>query len=159
MVPIFIPNATLSSYDVVEKRFYNILCPVFVKHYYPYLSIIKGSIFYKLFRDIEHNLYNIEDMFVSGQIDKYTQLINSEAKRIRLNCASSLNNEIPHTKSKKKFNYDFDENEFSLCYRCKEYWPKTAYISVYRNRLAKLCFLCRNQPKACIYTHECSKCI
>ena len=158
-VTIFVPNGTMSSYDEIEKKFYSIICPIFLKNFKPYLRLIKGAIFYKLFRDVEQDLYDLEDMINSGQLDQYTQLIESEVKKVRLKCASNFKNETKHCKTKKTFNYKFDENEIKLCYRCKEYFPATAYISVFRNRLAKACYVCRNQQKQSIYTKLCSKCV
>lgn len=158
-VPKFVPNGSMSSYDDVERRFYNIICPVFVKNYKPYLVLIKGAIFYKLYRDIESHLYDLEDMINSGQLDKYTQLIDSEAKKVRLECTYNFKNEAKHDRTKKKFNYDFDEDEIIQCYKCREYFTARAFIGIFRNRLAKACFECRNQSIISIYTQSCSKCV
>ena len=158
-VPQFVPNGSMSSYNEIEKKFYNIICPIFVKNFRPYLILIKGAIFYKLFRDVENNLYDLEEMLNSGQIDQYTQLISSEAKKIRLKCAYNLSKETTHCKSKKKFDYKFNEDEIGQCYRCKEYYEANAFIGIFRNRLTKACFGCRNQPKVSIYTKLCSKCL
>ena len=155
----FVPNGSMSSYDDVEKRFYNIVCPVFVKNYKPYLKLIKGAIFYKLFRDLSQHIYDLEDMINSGQLDQYTQLITSEAKKVRLKCAYNFKNETKHNRTKKKFQYKFNEDEIIQCYRCKEYFSVNAFIGIFRNRLAKSCFECRNQPIISIYTQRCSKCL
>ena len=112
-IPDFVPNSSATAVTDIERRFYNVLCPVFVKHYKPFLSIIKGAIFYKLFRDVEQKLYNLEEMLNSGQIDQYTQLITPEAKKIRLKCACNLKNESTHRRSKKKLDYKFDADEIS----------------------------------------------
>ena len=77
-LPKFMPcTAKVSHNYEVKTKFYNLLCPVFVKTFNPYLSIIKGSCQYKLFRDIEANLYSIEAMLQSGQLDEFCQLIPS----------------------------------------------------------------------------------
>ena len=159
-LPKFVPYKYKVSHTYeVKKKFYNLLCPIFVKHFNPYLSIIKGSCQYKLFRDVEENLYCIEEMLQLGQLDEYCQLITSEAKKVRLSCESSLENEKKHKRSKRVFNYEFDEKEWLSCQRCKEVCKASYFISVKNYRLAKRCYKCRDQARPSMYRKRCGKCI
>jgi len=159
-LPKFIPCAVKVSHTFeVKVKFYNLLCPIFVKHFDPYLSIIKGSCLYQLSRDIGKNLYCIEEMVHSGQLDQFCQLIEDEAKKVRIKCASNLENEKKHKKSKRIFNYEFDENEWLSCQKCKQLCKAPCFISVKKFKLTKRCYKCRNQAKPVMYRRMCSKCM
>ena len=159
-LPKFVPYKYKVSHTYeVKKKFYNLLCPIFAKKYDPYLSIIKGSCQYKLFRDIQENLYCIEEMINTEQLDEYCQLIPSEAKKVRLLCTSSLQNEKKHRRSKRVFNYEFDEKAVMPCQKCKELCKAPCFISVKNYKLAKRCYKCRDQARPSMYRKKCSKCI
>ena len=159
-LPKFVPYSTKVSHNhEVKTKFYNLLCPIFAKNFDSYLSIIKGNCQYKLFRDIEKNLYCIEEMLQSGQLDEFCQLIPSEAKKVRFLCESSLENEKKHKRGKKIFNYSFNEKEWLTCQKCKELCKAPCFISVKNYKLAKRCFKCRDQARPSMYRKKCSKCI
>ena len=160
-LPKFTPSKTKLSSDssAIKKRMNDLLCPVFVRNFNPYFNIIKGDAFYELFKDIEQNLYSLEKMLRSGQIDDHCQLITSVAKTLRLKCAQSFRKELKHQKTKKDFTHEFDENELILCYKCKELFPTTFFIAMRGNRLAKACFECRKMEKPNLYRKKCSKCV
>jgi hypothetical protein len=159
-LPKFVPSSSKVSQNYeVKKRFYNLLCPIFVKHFNPYLNIIKGSCQYQLFRDIEQNLYCIEEMIQSGQLDEFCQLILSEASKVRMLCTSNLQKDPKHKRSKKIFNYEFDENEWLSCQKCKQLCKALCFISVKNYRLAKRCYKCRDQARPTLYRKRCSKCM
>ena len=159
-LPKFVPCTSKVSHTFeVKNKFYNLLCPIFAKKFDPYLSIIKGGCQYKLFRDIGENLYCIEEMLQSGQLDEFCQLIPSEAKKVRLLCESNLQKDPKHKRGKRVFNYEFDENEWLTCQKCKELCKAPCFISVKNYRLVKMCYKCRDQARPSMYRRKCSKCI
>ena len=160
-VPKFTPSESRLSPNSrgVRQQMNDLLCPIFIRHFTPYFNIIKGGKFYALWQDVEQELYCIEDMLRSGQIDEYTQLINSEAIKVRLRCIQNFENEQKHKISKKVFTFKFDENELIKCYKCKKLSSTTFFIDVRGFRLTQGCFKCRGQAKTSLYKKRCSRCV
>ena len=156
-VPKFISYRKTNRCNI-EERLGNTFCESFLKSYRPFIKIIKGSAVYPLIRDIEELRYKLEDMLDSGQIDDHTILVKEVATKIRLECEENLKNIGYHGNTNKNFQFEFDFNGESLCYRCKEEKPNENFISSFQKKLASSCYKCRNQPKRSIKRLPCRFC-
>ena len=156
-VPEFISYRKTNKVNI-EERLGMAFCDSFLQVYRPFLLIIKGSAIYPLIRDIEEQKYKLEDMLDSGQIDNHTILIKDVAMRLRLECTERLKQNGYHNNTNKRFQFEFDFNGESFCYRCKQNKPNEDFISSFQKKLASSCYQCRGQPKRSLQRLPCSFC-
>jgi len=157
-VPEFISYRKTNRVNI-EERLGMAFCETFLKAYKPFLNIIKGSAVYPLIRDVEEQKYKLEDMLDSGQIDNHTILIKDVAMRLRLECEENLKNNGYHENTNKRFQFEFDFNGESFCYRCKQNKPNEDFISSFQKKLASSCYQCRGgQPKRSLQRLPCKYC-